>query len=186
MTAALQHPIGPTTVTDWLAADHRPYGSRLELVWGHLYMTSPPSMGHQYAGLKLARVIDEALCDRPDLYVVPAIGARISTALRTALIPDIAVINIPPVGTSCAAEYLVLVVEIWSPDNNRSERDTKAAAYAAAGVRYYWTLDADRTLTAHRLVGGQYVVDTVAKPGTETAITAAPAPVTFDPARLRP
>jgi hypothetical protein len=56
--------------------------------------------------------------------------------MGTVLIPDVAVLNTRPVGTSFRAEDLLLAVDVWSPGNARSERDTKIAADAGAGVPF--------------------------------------------------
>ena len=192
MSAALEHPIGPTTVADWLAQEHPSDGSRLELIWGYLHVTPPRTGQHQSATFKLARIIEDALTDnaRLDLHVVPGVGIKISTAWRTGLIPDIAVLNTRPVGASFEAEHLVLVVEIWSPGNSRSDRESKTAGYAGAGVPYFWTLNQDRagapSLTTYRLENGRYIQELTAGPGSKVTVTAAPVPVTFDPADLLP
>jgi hypothetical protein len=74
----LEHPIGPTTVADWLAMEHPPDGSRLELIDGYVHVTPPPSLQHQYAGDELRAVIKAALQDahRTDLYAVTGGGRQ--------------------------------------------------------------------------------------------------------------
>ncbi|MGQ0841348.1 Uma2 family endonuclease [Actinokineospora sp.] len=126
---------------------------------------------------------------RADLHVVPAVNVRISTAWRTAPIPDVVVLNRKPVGASFAADDLVLAVEIWSPGNPRAERETKMAGYAAAGVPFVWTIDQGDelrgpVLTAYRLADGQYVAENTVHPAGPAAITAAPFPITLDLADL--
>jgi Uma2 family endonuclease len=138
MSVALEHPIGPITVDNWLTRDHPADGSRLELIYGYLHMSPPPSGQHQYAGDELRLVLKHALrdADRSDSYAVTGVGVRISTNWRTALIPDVAVLNTRPVGTSFGPDDLELVGEIWSPGNGRAERETKTSAYAEAGVPF--------------------------------------------------
>ena len=192
VSVAYEHPIGPTTVDDWQTQEHTTDGSRLELIFGYLHVSPAPSTRHQYAGDELRAVLKDALrrAGRTDLYAVTAVGVRISTSLRTALIPDVAVVNVKPLVACFQPEDLVLAVEIWSPGNTRAERDTKAAVYANANVPYFWEVTEDRigalTLTTHVLKDGQYVEDLTAKPGTTVTINAAPVPVTFDPAVLHP
>jgi Uma2 family endonuclease len=179
-------------VDDWLAQEHPADGSRLELIFGYLHVSPAPSTRHQYAGDELRAVLKDALgqAGRTDLYAVTAVGVRISTSLRTALIPDVAVVNAKPLVTCFQPEDLVLAVEIWSPGNTRAERDTKAAVYANASVPYFWEVHEDRigalTLITHVLKDGQYVEDLTARPGITATINAAPVPVTFDPAVLHP
>jgi Uma2 family endonuclease len=191
--AALEHPIGPTTVEDWLAQEHPSDGSRLELIYGYLHASPPPSLQHQYSGDELRAVIKTALREarRSDLYAVTGAGVKISTAWRTALIPDLVVLKVRPVGVAVEADDLVLVVEVWSPGNTRTERETKMAAYAGAGVPFFWAMNQDRiggsTVTAHYLENGRYVEELTAGPGTTVTIkVAAPVPVTFDPGDLDP
>jgi Uma2 family endonuclease len=190
VSAALAHPIGPDTIDDWLAQEPPPDGSRLELMMGYFRVVSPPGGRHQTVNARLWAALDATLraAERSDLHAVIAVGVQISTAWRTALIPDIAVLNVPALDPSFLPEQLELVVEIWSPGNSHGERETQKAAYAGAGVLFFWAVDFDKlgapTITAHRLVRGEYVVTDVAKPGIATTITAAPVPVTVDPADL--
>jgi Uma2 family endonuclease len=188
MSAALEHPIGPTTVEDWLAQEHPADGSRLELILGYLHVSPPPSGQHQRAAFRLARAIEDAVHDagRDDLHVVPGVGVKISTAWRTALVPDVVVLNTKPIGVAFKPEDVVLAVEIWSPGNTRTERDTKMAAYAGAGVPYFWAVDPEGAVTTHWLKDGRYVEEMVVRPGSTVTTVAAPVSVTFDPAQLRP
>lgn len=194
MSAALQHPmIGPYAVEDWLALDPPVDGSHVELIFGYLHVTPAPSGEHQTAAFHLAMLVKDALraAERTDLHVVPAVNVRISTAWRTALIPDVVILNTRPVGVSFPAEALVLAAEIWSPGNPRAERETKIAGYAAAGVPFLWTVDqGDQlrklTLTAHRLEHGQYLEENTVQAGNPATITAAPIPITLDLTQLTP
>jgi Uma2 family endonuclease len=192
VSVAYEHPIGPTTVDDWLAREHPTDGSRLELIFGYLHASPAPSGRHQYTGDELRTVLRGALrkACRSDLYAITGVGVRISAGLRTALIPDLVVLNTKPLATCFQAEDLELAVEIWSPGDTRAERDTKAAVYAGAGVPYFWEINQDRigslALVTHVLKDGQYVQDLTAEPGTTVTINAAPVPVAFDPAVLHP
>lgn len=192
MSVAYEHPIGPTTVDDWLTGDHPADGSRLELIFGYLHASPAPSGPHQYAGDALRAVLRDALqqSGRTDLYAVTGVGVQINTGMRTALIPDIVVSNTKPLATCYQAEQIELAVEIWSPGNPRAERDTKTSVYAGANVPYFWEVDMDRLgalrLVTHVLKDGQYVQDLIAEPGVTVTINAAPVPVTFDPAILHP
>jgi len=141
--AALQHPIGPHTVEEWRTAEHPNDGGRLELIWGYYHVSPPPGGPHQYATGAIYRALWDAVrtAGRDDLHPVLGVGVEITTALRTALIPDVVVLNRRPTAVSFAPEALELAVEVWSPGNTARERETKVAAYAAAGVPFLWTVE---------------------------------------------
>jgi Uma2 family endonuclease len=193
VTAALQpHLIGPNTIEDWLAMDPPEDGSRLELIWGHLHVSPAPMGQHQVAVFQLSIVINDVLrrAGRTDLHVVPGIAVEISTPMRTGLIPDIVVLDTPPIGASFQAENVMMAVEVWSGGNTRSERDSKIAAYAIAGITHFWAVSQGRlggfSVAAYGLEHGKYVAELTAQPGETVTIKAAPEPVTFDPAVLSP
>ncbi|MGF6880747.1 Uma2 family endonuclease [Nocardia sp. GAS34] len=123
--------------------EHPSDGSRLELIWGYLHVTPPPTSLYQHVLIELIVLLRDALrgAGRTDLRVLPGIGIRISTRFRTGVIPDIAVIDTDIDQTSFGANSLQLAVELWSPGNTRQERDDKIAAYASAGVRYLWLVE---------------------------------------------
>lgn len=137
------HPLGPTSVEDWLVEEQPSDGSRLELILGYLHVTPAPGGPHQHVSFRLARVLDDAITasGRTDLNMLQAVAVRISTAFRTGVIPDIAVVDTDIDQASFAPENLVLAVEVWSPGNTREERDTKVAGYAAARVPYLWVVE---------------------------------------------
>jgi Uma2 family endonuclease len=191
VSAALQHPLGPHTLEDWLAMDRTADGSRLELIYGYLHVTPPPSGQHQYASSFLVQWLRAGLKagGRRDLYVVHEVSVQISTPWRTGLVPDVVVLTRRPEGASFAAEELALVVEVWSPGNTLAERETKMGAYAVAGVPFLWTIDhghdlAGLSMTAFRLVDGRYVVENKAQADGATTVTAAPVPITLNLAEL--
>lgn len=165
-------------------------GSRVELILGRLHVTPAPSGPHQWATGKLARLLDDAVtaAGRSDLYVVPAVNVEISRSRRTALIPDVVLLGVEPRGLSFAATDVRLVGEVWSSDNDLSEREAKFAAYAGAGVPFVWTVDQDRlaepTVTAYRLDDGRYAAVAQVESGSPATITAAPVPVRVDPSVL--
>jgi Uma2 family endonuclease len=195
VTAAtdLAHPIGPNTVDEWRSADHPDDGSRLELIWGYYHVSPPPGGPHQFALGALYRALWQAVEGNDRLHAVTGVGVEISTAIRTALIPDVALLNTLPTTTSFPASALVLAVEIWSPGNNAHERETKVAGYAIAGVPYLWTVDLHAvrrtaTLRAYELVGGVYRERTPALPvdGNSRVVLPGPVNVSIDLAALVP
>lgn len=191
MSSALHGNPGRYTVADWAEIERNPDGPRVELISGELSVTPPPSGQHQYVGDELRMALHHALRDggRDDLYVVTAIGVELDPG--NAFIPDIAVLNTRPFGTVFHAEQLVLAVEIVSPSTTKQDRMVKPAAYAAAGVPFFWLVESVHTgaptIVAHRLANRRYVEDVVLTPGSTTVVTAAaPVPVKLDPAALLP
>lgn len=81
------------------------------------------------------------------------------------------------------AADVLLAVEIVSPGTRRTDRVTKPAEYADAGITHYWLLELDPVpvLTGYLLVDGEYEV--VAHGSAELELSA-PAPVRFDVASL--
>ncbi|MGW5453010.1 Uma2 family endonuclease [Nocardia sp. NPDC003979] len=184
------HPLGPTTVEDWLAEQQPVDGSRLELIWGYLHMTPPPGGSHQYASFELAVMLRDALqaSERSDLHVLPAVGVRISTPLRTAVIPDISVIAGEIGHVSFAAEDVLLAVEVWSPGNTREERDTKIASYASARIPNLWIVELPigkpPRFWGYSLGESGYRQEVFADNG-ETVKAPGPVPVVIDTSQLR-
>lgn len=121
--------------------------------------------------------------------MVPGVDVEISTAWRTALIPDLTVLAGFPDGVIFPAASVVLVVEVRSPGNTHTERETKVLGYAAAGVPFLWTVDQRNhlhgpRLTACRLEHGRYAVENTVQATGPAVITAAPVPITVDLASL--
>ena len=127
--------------------------------------------------------------NRRDLYVVPAVNVKISTAARTALIPDVVVLDTRPVELIFEPERMALAVEVWSPANSLREWDTKMAAYALAGVRYFWAVelrDNEAIVIAYELRRDGYVEVVTARPGWPTTIRASPVPIVLNASDLTP
>ncbi|MFB8009565.1 Uma2 family endonuclease [Nocardia sp. NPDC056000] len=187
MTAEVStiHPLGPTTVEDWLAEEQPVDGSRLELILGYRYMTPAPGGWHQHASFQLAKLLDAAVSEagRSDLRVLPAVAVKISTAFRTGVIPDVAVVSAGIDRTSYEPDEVVLAVEVWSPGNTREERDTKVAGYASARVRYLWTVELlagkPAKFCCYRMGETGYRQEVYAAAG-ETVVAPGPVPVTVD------
>ncbi|MBF6436156.1 Uma2 family endonuclease [Nocardia cyriacigeorgica] len=184
------HPLGPTSVEDWLAEDQPADGSRLELILGYLHVTPAPGGTHQHLSYRLARLLDDAIvaAQRDDLHMLQAVGVRISTPFRTGVIPDIVVVDTDINQTSFAPENVVLAVEIWSPGNTREERDTKIAGYASARVPYLWVVEmpVGKPVTfCGYSMGEQGYRQEVRAAAGETIKAPAPVPVVVDTTLLR-
>lgn len=133
--------LGPFTIADWCALSDREDGSRLELIKGNWLVTAPPTGQHQWAESELITLLKTALrtAERTDLYALGGVGVEVTTEYRTALIPDFAVLNTPPLNTTFGPNDLLLAGEIWSPGNsNRGQRDkptsTRMPAFRSSGA----------------------------------------------------
>ncbi|MEJ2858549.1 MULTISPECIES: Uma2 family endonuclease [unclassified Saccharothrix] len=179
---------GPLTIEDWLELDPAPDGSSIELLNGHLLRTPPPDGGHQFVTGNLAMRIDEAIrtSGRTDLSVVHGVGVRISTATRTALIPDVVILNRKPFDDTFPAEAVWVAAEVWASSDTPAEREAKEASYALAGVPFFWTVDQPKPLRliAHRLENGLYKAENILETEGPHTITAAPVPIALDLADL--
>ncbi|TQM82527.1 Uma2 family endonuclease [Saccharothrix saharensis] len=190
--AALPNPlIGPHTIQEWIELPSPEDGSSVELIFGHFHVDPPPSGEHQLAVTRLIRPFEDSIsaAGRTDLYAVIGVGVKISSTLRNGSIPDVVIMDRPPAGASFPAEALRLAVEVWSPGNDRNEREAKVVAYAAAGVPFLWTISRKGDhpgleLIAHRLHEGQYVLENTVRAAGAATITAAPVPITLDSADL--
>lgn len=181
------HPLGSVTVQEWLDEAPPPDGSKRELILGNIRVSPSASGEHHYIGDELRGLFKQALRrgGRRGLYVVTTINAALSTARRTAVIPDVSILNTKPFGVAFVPAQIELVVEVWSPGNSRRERAEKFDAYAQAGIRYFWTVDLDGPVVdAYELRAGRYQLMTTLKAGNVGTIRSAPVPVTFDPAEL--
>lgn len=192
MTALPRTELGPFTLPDWDSLPAREDGSRLELIEGYWHLTPPPSGQHQAASLEVLVALRSAIrhSEREDLYVVGGVGVKISTVGRTALIPDILILNTRPIGNAFTPDNVLLAGEIWSPGNTNVEQRDKFNAFATAGIPYFWSIAQDHggpvELAAYRLHNGQYLCDTTTKLDSgPTTITASPIPTTINISDLR-
>ena len=158
---------------------------RCELVEGILLVAPRPASLHQRAMVRIAAELDRQLPERwtalADYEVV--VDASFPPTVRA---PDVVVVSTaraqdnPP---RLPAGDVLLAVEIVSPGTGRTDRVTKPAEYAEAGIPHYWLVDLEPpvTLTAHLLVDGAYEV---AAEGTGVLDLSGPAPVRIDVAGL--
>lgn len=186
MTALAQPQLGPHTLAEWHRTDQPVDGSRLELLAGSWSVSPAPGFRHQRLADRLCRLLDDQI---PGC-AVSVVAVDISTTTRTGLIPDVVALRKEPDSDGPVGVDLVdLVAEVWSPGNSDRERVDKRAAYAAAGVPYFWELTQEAAgrfvLTAHRLTSGQYRVQVrLSAESGPTTVWAAPVPVEVDLAAL--
>jgi Uma2 family endonuclease len=136
---------------------------RHELIEGVLLVVPRPSPLHQHAMVRLAAGLSAQLPDEltalADVEVV--IDAEGPATVRA---PDLVVVRWSLAQQNparLAADDVLLAVEIVSPGTGRTDRVTKLAEYADAGIGGYWVIDLDppaTTMTAYTLVDGDYEV----------------------------
>lgn len=149
----LQVPIDGWTVDD-LPDDDR--YRRCELVDGALLVTPPPELRHDEAAMALRDLLRGGL--PAQWRAMTAAGVHFDR--RNYRLPDVLVYE----RTASARGRLepadlLLAVEVMSPGSISTDRVTKPAQYAAAGIPHFWRLELDPLLlVVHRLVGDTHVV----------------------------
>jgi Uma2 family endonuclease len=124
----------------WETLDHENY--RYEVIDGVLYMSTSPSLYHQWITSQTAGQLQEQLQRKGLGIVLWAPGGLFMPGARPVQ-PDIMVLRPEDKGlvtTSRAETIPLLLVEILSPSNANYDLVTKRAAYARAGVPEYWIL----------------------------------------------
>jgi Uma2 family endonuclease len=160
---------------------------RCELLEGTLLVNPPAAVPHQAVSRRLANLLE--LACTAELIVVEAVGVRLPD--NTVFIPDVLVVA-RDVGLADRSGILdsaavALAVEIVSPGSRTTDRLTKPAVYARAGIPSFWRVELEDGpgVIAYRLEQGRYVVEGTARPG-ERLVVVKPFPVSIDPADLRP
>ena len=173
----------------WSEADLSglPDNARYELLEGTLLVNPPAAGPHQRVGLRLASNLCAA--ETPRLVVVEAMGVRLSD--NTMFIPDILVVerDVALANRSGILDpsAIALVVEIVSPGSRTTDRLTKPAVYARAGIPSFWRVELEDgpAIFAYRLEQGGYVEEASSRPGERLTVIE-PFTVSIDPADLRP
>jgi Uma2 family endonuclease len=156
---------------------------RFELAEGVLSVAPRPSPRHQRLVGLLARALDDALptgwCALSEVEVVVDAGEP-----PTVRVPDVLVLRTDVVDerTRVASADVLAVAEVLSPGTRRTDRVTKLAEYAEAGISRYALLDdgPPLALTLFVLEGGRYVREAVYQ---RTAVVDLGFPVPLDLAR---
>ncbi|OZM71486.1 hypothetical protein CFN78_20310 [Amycolatopsis antarctica] len=152
-----------------------------ELVNGVVVATAKPGWDHQRALVRLCAQLDRELPS--ELEGVPSVEVMIrDRAHATVRAPDVVVVPTSLLNNDPShihARDVVLAVEVLSPGTARTDRVTKFAEYAEAGIPNYWIIDTESPLSmsAYRLVDGEYELD--AEDSAAMTLTT-PAPLTID------
>lgn len=158
MQATLEHYHTLTDMERWpmsrVEFDALPEGIRAEYVDGVAVVTPPPRPGHNRVGLRLIRILQDAL---PTTDVLYERGVVVSPT-RTR-IPDIAVMAVED-ELPWSTQVPILVVEILSPSTRSEDLLRKTDDYRLAGIAQYWIVDREqRTLVVLANAGAAW--DTV-------------------------
>ncbi|HMA46102.1 MAG TPA: Uma2 family endonuclease [Frankiaceae bacterium] len=182
-TPAFVPPTRPWTLDD-LA--HLPDdGHRYEIIDGSLLVAPPPSPQHQLGAARLSTVLRAAAPG--DVDVVEATGVQVGGCV---LVPDLLAVRTPALLRACRVldrADVLLTVEVVSPSSVTTDRVTKPALLADAGVPAYWRVElsgpGSPLVVVHRLDGGTYRREQVVRAG-ETARVDWPFTVRLSPADL--
>jgi Uma2 family endonuclease len=155
---------------------------RYEVAEGVLQVSPrPASSHHQWALVELAHQMHSQL--PVPLRVLPEVETCVFADFPvTVRVPDLIVV--PAAATKAnpvryPADAMQLAVEVVSPGTVRTDKITKFAEYADAGIEHYWIVDLDPppTITVYRLIGGDY--ETMAETA-DILVVDSPAPLHID------
>jgi Uma2 family endonuclease len=142
----------------WTVEDLRELGAedwrRYEIVDGSLVVSPSPAADHELVSEEVRAAIRAAL--PPGVKVVGPMGVTVGRSFR---IPDLVVVSRDRlrrgVDTLDPADVL-LAVEVVSPGSVTTDRVTKPAQYAAAGIPAFWRVETDPiSLSSYLLRPGQ-------------------------------
>ena len=168
-------------------------GQRYEVQDGSLIVSPPLSGRHQVIADEIRALLKAAA--PAGIHAVSGIAIRLGDD-RTGRVPDVSVISTRPASLTGGVEprQALAVVEVVSPGSVTTDRITKPAIYAAAGIPCFWRVEPSRfpgqrkddslpVVLVHRLAGDHYELVARLSAGT-TGTVDVPFPVTFDPATL--
>ncbi|MEU6980033.1 MULTISPECIES: Uma2 family endonuclease [unclassified Streptomyces] len=125
----------------WEGTD-APEGCKVEIIEGIITVSPPPSNKHNYIADRIQRALYRVIPD--DWGIYQTLGTTVPSR-QGLFIPDLAVVPQKVLhgegGHFVAADGAEMIVEITSPSNAATDRITKAAGYAHAGVPLYLLVD---------------------------------------------
>lgn len=148
---ALEHPVGQWTFDGLRALPESAW--RFEIVDGGLVMTPPPGRRHEVVSAGLRTELQRQLA--PGHVVLGPLGVDLAPSMR---IPDLVVVSADTARSDAeltAVDELELVIEIVSPGSRLTDRVTKPAQYAAAGVGAYWRVETEDTVSLTAYILGE-------------------------------
>lgn len=174
---ALTRPITMhSTDATWTAADWERLsddGNRYEIIDGVLYMSSAPSLFHQWISSRIYQALQRQLGD-PGIAFIFYAPTGVFMPGSDPVQPDITVVRQGDAGIVRDKRIFgvpALLVEILSPSNADVDMVTKRAAFARAGVPEYWIVrPAERDVlvcTEPVVTAGRYQITTHVAPDGE-------------------
>jgi Uma2 family endonuclease len=125
--------------------------TRYEIIDGELFVSTQPSLEHQYACNKIAGRLDRWNDERGSGIVLPAPGVIFADDDNAA--PDVVWLSKQRLRAVLGEDRKLhgppeLIVEVLSPgpENERRDRDAKLRLYSRRGVDEYWILDTHQRL----------------------------------------
>lgn len=153
-------------------------GRWCEIVDGGLVMSPAPGMYHEYVSVQLRAVLAGQV--PAGHWLAGPVNLDLHPSYR---IPDLAVVPLRLVRRGrvlLAPSETLLVVEVVSPGSRTTDRVTKPAEYAAAGIPGYWRVETEPSvaLTAYALEPGEHAYTELGTwGGGQRAELSAPFPV---------
>ncbi len=131
------------TLEEFWELPEPPDHSKIELIAGVLYMTSPPEKPHGRAASRVSRFLDQHLIKIGDKGTLYAPRTGISVTPNTWLEPDLFYVSAETEAQSTSRYHTTadIVVEVISPGSAIYDRNTKADTYAALNVKELWLVD---------------------------------------------
>ena len=136
-------------------------GKRYEIMNGELYVSTAPSLHHQYTLRRLIAVLDawSLATALGEIFPEPGLIFADDNDVR----PDVVWISHSrlqdaedPAGHLTRAPELVIEVTSPGPTNTRRDREVKLALYGRQGVDEYWIVDPlARTIDVYRQQAGR-------------------------------
>lgn len=155
MAELIADKLGPWTFEDLQSLPESLW--RYEIVDGALVMSTSPGMRHEVVGALLRARLNELV--GPDHFTLGPISVNMHPSYR---IPDLVVFDSAMRGQDVPLLQVTdveLVIEIVSPGSLTTDRITKPAQYASAGIQAFWRVEtADQvSITAYVLRPGDSV-----------------------------
>jgi Uma2 family endonuclease len=132
--------------------------AKLQLLDSKVMVTEWPTVAHQNFVAELTTALNSWSAGRRLGWAIPATLVQLAEGWTP--VPDVSFVTANR--RKCLREQWIegppdLTAEVLSPSDRKTDRETKFAAYARFGVRWYWIVDLKkRTLEECEAVNGVY------------------------------